>query len=261
MDHGRGASLIGGDPGRGATAAPDGQAATLELAPDGAHDVLVELGDLGDGVGRDDDAVVAHEGDAWCRPAGARAVALTQFVDLPSQRQARVGVGHPQGIVAEELAHQLLALQVAGDRVGHDGVGVEHEALGQQRVEHQLHRRAAALGLGHAHLGRGAHDGVGCTREAGLFVLGATVEQQVEQGPGRERHEIVRLDDRERDAAGLDVDDAAVLDRRVAAAAARVLGVAAEAVGHGHRVTDGLVVGGQQAELCEIGHRGVPVAS
>ncbi len=186
---------------------------------------------------------------------------LAQLVDLARQGQAGVGIGDPQGLVAEEVAHDGLAVLVAGHGVGHDGVRVQHEALGQQRVEHQLNRRTPALGLGQAHLGGGAHDGVGRTGDARLVDLGTTFEQELQQGPGRERYEIVRLDGRQGYAAGLDVHHATGLDRRVAATTAGVLGIAAEALGHVDRSSDELIVERQGGGRDVVGHRVVPVAS
>ena len=187
--------LIGGDAGGGAAAAADGDAGALERAADGAHDVLVELGDLGDGVSGDDDAVVAHEGDAWRRATGAgrrgpRAARGSCAPGAgPGRCRAPTGHRRRRGRV---MSSSPLRLQVTA--LGTMACVWSTKRLRQQRVEHQLHRRAAALGLGHAHLGGGPHDRVGSAGEAGLVLLAAAVEQQLEQGSGRERHEVVSLD-------------------------------------------------------------------
>ena len=207
----------------------------------GGHDELAAIGDLVDRVARDDDAVVAHERDARGGLAGARLEGRPQVADGARQRQARVRVGHPEGLVAEDARRDGLAVLVAGHAVGDDGVRVEHEALRQERVEEQLHRGPAALGLGQPGLRGHAHDRVGLALEAGLGLRTGAAVEQVEQRRHLERHEVVRLERGQRHAAGLDVDDAVGLHRGVAAAAARVLRVPPEALRHLDGVDDDLV--------------------
>ncbi len=203
------------------------------------------LVDLGRRVPPDDDPVVLHDGDRRRRQAGPLGVRPPSFDDGPGERKAGVGVGHPHRAISEQPLGEGAAVAAAGDRVDVDGVRVDHEALGQEGVEQQLHGGPAPAGVGQAGRHGRAHDrvppAVGTLvgravvgrRIVGRRVVGrrgAGVEER-QQRLHVERHEIVRGERCESHATRLDVQDAVDLGRGVAAAPPAELGVTAEAPG------------------------------
>ena len=169
---------------------------------DRRHHRLVEparaLDDLGRRVAADDDPVVLHDRDRGRRPARALDVSPARRDDRPREGEARVGVGHPDRPVAEQLRCKGSAVAVAGDGVDADGVRVQDEALGQEGVEEQLDGGPPPAGIGEAGRQRRPHDRIalvgrvgGPGRLAGHPVAPVVGVEQCQQRLQVERHEIL----------------------------------------------------------------------
>ncbi len=202
--------------------------ATLR-APDLLEEPRGSLVDLLRRVSADDEPVVLHQGHRWRRSAGALLVGAASIDDGTRQRESRIGVWHPQHLVAEQPPGERSAIAVAGYGVDLDRVGVQDEALGQEGVEQQLHGGSAPVGVVQPRCHPDAHDRVpGESVRVGRRVAGP---EHLEEQLHVQRDEIVRGERREGDAARLDVQDAVDLRRGVAAPASRELGVATIAPG------------------------------
>src|SRR5450759_283330 len=94
---------------------------------------------------------------------------------------------------------------------------VEDKALRQERVEQAFDRRAPAVGYSNPGTEGDLHDFV---RAAGNLSYCRAVEE-LHQGLELERDDRLRREGRERGSTRLDVEDPVLLDRDVAAAAAR----------------------------------------
>ncbi len=217
------------------------RAGALQRGPDDGHEPRRSLVDLGRGIPADDDPVVLHDGDGRGRPAGALDVGAPGFDDGTRQRQPGIGVGHPHGLVAEEPGGEGGAVAVAGDRVEVDGVRVEHEALGQEGMEQQLHGGPSPARVGQARRHGRPHDridlGSGSLGSAAALAA-SSAWRSSSRGSMSSGTRSSAASVAEGHAARLDVQDAIDLHRRVAAAAARELGVASESSGHADELVE-----------------------
>ena len=206
----------------GAVAAGRRRGATLR-APDLPEEPRGSLVDLLRRVSTDDEPVVLQQGHRRRGPARAGPVDAASIDDGTREGEARIGVGNPQCLVAEQAPDERGAVAVAGDRVDLDRVCVQDEALGQEGVEQQLHGGPAPAGVTQPRRHPGAHDRV--PGESVRVRRRVARPEHLEERLHVQRDEIVRGERREGDAARLDVQDAVDLRRGVAAPTSRELGV------------------------------------
>ena len=141
--------------------------------------------------------MVAEERDRWRGSAVRGRERAATVGDEACQRNARVRVVDPQGLVAEDLLAQLLTARVARDRVGGQRVQVNDERVGNEGVEEDLDAGTALERATLRQLGR---------RTDGVFARGELfgILEGVQKGRNVERDQVFLAQGCERDAAGLD---------------------------------------------------------
>ena len=168
--------------------------------------------------------MIAEERDRrWGSVVRGRERAAT-VVDEARERNARVRVVDPQGLVAEDLLAQLLTARVARDRVGGQRMQVNDERVGNEGVKEDFDAGAVLERATLRELGRRAN---------GVFAPGELfwMLEGVQKGRNIEGDQVFLAQGCERDATGLDEECVACFRGRVSAAGARVFRVRTDLVG------------------------------
>ena len=170
--------------------------------------------------------------------------------DAPGQRQPRVGVRDPQGLIAEQFCRELPTVSRAGQRIDRGRVGVDDDPLRQQRVEDQLDRGTPMVGLVQPRLHADAQHFL-TAGQRGRVRGGHHGKERLHH----ERHQRAWAEGRERNAARLDVQHPVRLAGAVSAAAPRVRRVAPEVARQGRDLGEQLSRGIRHSGSGGLRHR------